>query len=166
MKQISWILAWVSYITSIFCLVGAYLPIDIWKILIGIPLLALLLLAIKKLKGNWPIYSIFVIYIFLIVLGLSEGRSLPLVMIGIVCAFTWWDLELFNRNVILDTASEHVEIIQANHLKSLILVIIISVGLMAISSQIHIQLTFWWIFGLSIVAVFGLFFFFYQMKKN
>ena len=130
------------FILSAGLLAAGYLFAGLWQIVFIFPM-ALLLWVIAKSRPGISVPSVlFGSYISLASLGVWIGLNQYLMIYGFILALAGWELQLFQTGLTGDLQHSNIELPQRHHLKSLSIVIVLSLLVTTVGLNLHLGLPF------------------------
>ena len=123
-------------------LAAGYLLAGLWQIVLVFPV-ALLFWMIAKSQPGISIPAVLLgSYISLASLGVLIGLNRYLMVYGPILALAGWELQMFQTGLIVELRQSNIELLERNHLKSLSIVIILSLLVTTIGMNVHLRLPF------------------------
>lgn len=111
---------------------------------------------INSFKYSWISNIGFVIYLFLSGLGLMLGLQSYLILSVVVLSLAAWDVDDFNKRLLLSQNIFNVDQIVKKHMILLVIVIVVGILTIFLSTLINIKLDFEISMVLAVLAVLGL----------
>jgi hypothetical protein len=138
-----------SLLLSVACLVGAYLLDGYGLIWLAVPAMLVLWTGTRGRPIFWPATSLLAIYVLLAVVGIIIGASLPLLLVGSICALAAWDLAEFAGSLVGNVHPMARASLEKSRLQSLALMAGISLLLIGMDYWLRLRLPF----GIIVVLV-------------
>ena len=127
---------------STICLSAGYLSTGYWQILFVFPTLALIWLFMVKYSVFWSASIFLAVYVLLAAVGIFADFSRFLMLIACTTVLTSWELMQFTQKKVEISLLKSNNLLEKNHLKTLVLATSTGLVLVLISSSISLGLPF------------------------